>query len=85
MRALRRRADAGAGVVIVLHDLSLAAAHADRLAVVGAGVIAADGSPATVADPALFSRVYGTPVEVLAHHRTGAPLVLPDRAVPPEH
>ncbi|MFC4610014.1 hypothetical protein ACFO9E_19695 [Streptomyces maoxianensis] len=42
---------------------------------------AADGPPAGVFDDELLSRVYRRPVEVLAHPRTGAPLVLPRRAI----
>ncbi|WP_374939880.1 heme ABC transporter ATP-binding protein [Streptomyces sp. INR7] len=76
----RERAAAGDAVVVVLHDLGLAAAHADRAAVLHDGRIAADGPPAEVFGDALLSRVYRQPVEVLPHPRTGAPLVVPVRA-----
>ncbi|WP_406305400.1 heme ABC transporter ATP-binding protein [Streptomyces sp. NBC_00885] len=81
LRVCRERAAAGDAVVVVLHDLGLAAAYAHRVAVLHAGRIAAEGPPATVLDDAMLSRVYRQPVEVLAHPRTGAPLVVPRRGV----
>lgn len=43
---LRSCADAGQGVVIVLHDLALAMNHADRVMVLREGRLLADGPPA---------------------------------------
>ncbi|RDG39342.1 heme ABC transporter ATP-binding protein [Streptomyces corynorhini] len=79
LRICRERARAGDAVVIVLHDLGLAAAHADRTAVLHDGRIAAEGPPAEVFRDALLSRVYRQPVEVFPHPRTGVPLVVPKR------
>ncbi|WP_395573898.1 heme ABC transporter ATP-binding protein [Streptomyces sp. BK79] len=79
LRVCRERARAGDAVVVVLHDLGLAAAYADRVAVLRAGRIAADGPPARVFREDLLSEVYDQPVEVLPHPRTGAPLVVPRR------
>ncbi|MET9296385.1 heme ABC transporter ATP-binding protein [Streptomyces sp. NPDC003077] len=81
LRICRERAAAGTAVVIVLHDLGLAAAYADRVAVLHAGRRAAHGPPADVLTADLLSRVYRQPVEVLAHPRTGTPLVVPLRDV----
>jgi iron complex transport system ATP-binding protein len=75
----RRRADDGAAVVVVLHDLSLAAAWSDRVALLHRGVVAADGPPTEVLDPALLSEVYAHPIDVVAHPVTGELLVLADR------
>ncbi|MFE0603166.1 heme ABC transporter ATP-binding protein [Streptomyces sp. NPDC058892] len=83
LRVCRERARAGDAVVVVLHDLGLAAAYADRAAVLHDGRIAAHGPPAEVFEPTLLSRVYRQPVEVLRHPRTGAPLVVPVRAAEP--
>ncbi|WP_051027066.1 heme ABC transporter ATP-binding protein [Nocardia higoensis] len=73
------RAAAGAAVVVVLHDLGIAAAYADRVAVLEAGRIAADGPPREVLTSDLLSRVYQHPVDVFDHPVTGAQLVLPAR------
>lgn len=75
----RDRARAGDAVVAVLHDLSLAAAYADRVAVLARGQVRGIGAPRDVLTSALLTEVYRYPVEVLPHPRTGAPLVLPDR------
>lgn len=79
LRIACRRAEAGDAVVVVLHDLGLAAAYADRVALLAGGELAATGAPAEVLTGELLTTVYRHEVEVLAHPRTGAPLVLPRR------
>jgi iron complex transport system ATP-binding protein len=56
---LRRTAGEGRGVVVTLHDLTLAARVADRVIVLAAGRIAADGSPAEALTEPLLADVYG--------------------------
>ena len=73
------RAAAGCGVLAVLHDLNLAAAYADRVAVVADGRLRACGPPGEVLTGDLLTEVYHREVEVMAHPRTGSPLVLPVR------
>ncbi|WEH33096.1 heme ABC transporter ATP-binding protein [Streptomyces sp. AM 4-1-1] len=80
LRICRERAAAGDAVVVVLHDLGLAAAYSDRAAVLHHGRIAVVGPPAEVFTGELLGEVYRQPVEVFPHPRTGAPLVVPKRA-----
>lgn len=80
LRICRERAAAGDAVVVVLHDLGLAAAYADRAAVLHEGRTAVAGPPGEVFSGELLGRVYRQPVEVFPHPRTGVPLVVPDRA-----
>jgi iron complex transport system ATP-binding protein len=75
----RMRASAGDAVVVVMHDLGLAAAYADEVVVMSNGRVRAAGPPAEVLTAGLLSEVYEHPIEVLAHPRTGALLVLPRR------
>lgn len=75
----RERAAAGAAVVVVLHDLGIAAAYADSVAVLRAGRLAASGPPREVLTTELLTDVYRHPVEVIDHPVTGAQLVLPLR------
>ncbi|MCM6772469.1 heme ABC transporter ATP-binding protein [Nocardia sp. CDC159] len=75
----RARAAAGAAVVVVLHDLGVAAAYADRVAVLRSGRLVAAGTPREVLTTDLLTNVYQHPVEVLDHPVTGAQLVLPVR------
>ncbi|MFC4244146.1 heme ABC transporter ATP-binding protein [Gryllotalpicola reticulitermitis] len=75
----RDLAAAGALVVIVLHDLNLAAGYADRIAVLDRGRVVADGVPAEVLTGPTLSAVYRHPISVVAHPLSGVPLVLPRR------
>ncbi|MFJ1698416.1 heme ABC transporter ATP-binding protein [Streptomyces sp. NPDC088252] len=79
LRLCRERAAAGDAVVVVLHDLGLAAAYANRAAVLRDGRIAVAGPPVEVFTGELLGEVYRQPVEVFPHPRTGAPLVVPTR------
>jgi len=58
MAVLRRFADAGGGVVAVMHDLNLTAMHADAMVLMEAGRIAASGPPEVVMTAPLLSRAY---------------------------
>lgn len=77
LRHARRHASEGGAVVVVLHDLALAAAWADRVLVLDGGRVAAVGAPAEVLTADLLSRVYEHPVDVVRHPLTGGLLVLP--------
>lgn len=68
LRAVRRAADEqGAGVLLVLHDVNLAALYCHRLALLAGGEIVACGPPADVLLPDLLLQVYGAPAHVQAH------------------
>lgn len=56
--------DHGIGVGLVLHDLDQAAAVADRVLLLEAGTITADGAPHEVLTPENLSRAYGIRVDV---------------------
>lgn len=64
MRAARAEAEAGAGVLFVLHDLNLAAAFADRVALMRNGRIVAEGPPAEVFRADRLTEVYESPLAV---------------------
>ncbi|KQB87322.1 ABC transporter ATP-binding protein [Corynebacterium lowii] len=48
-----------ATVVVILHDLNLAARYCDRLVLLDKGRVRAEGTPGEVLDPALVGEVYG--------------------------
>ncbi|WP_435743614.1 heme ABC transporter ATP-binding protein [Nocardioides sp. SYSU DS0663] len=77
LRVVRQEVAAGAAAVVVLHDLSLAAAYADRVCVLAGGRVRAIGTPADVLTGELLSDVYAHPVEVLDH--AGHLVVVPVR------
>ncbi|GAA4233092.1 heme ABC transporter ATP-binding protein [Actinomadura meridiana] len=76
---LGAQASRGRAVLAVVHDLDLAAAYADRVAVLADGRVAACGPPRDVLTTALLTDVYRHDIEVLPHPRTNRPLVLPER------
>lgn len=75
MAQARSLACSGHAVVVVLHDLSLVAAHADRICVLADGRVRALGSAREVMTSALLSQVYDHPIDVIEH--AGRLLVLP--------
>ncbi|MFI6519780.1 ABC transporter ATP-binding protein [Spirillospora sp. NPDC050679] len=66
----------GLTVLVVLHDLNLAAAACDRIGVLSRGRLVAVGSPAEVLTPELVDRVFGVRASVVAHPLTGDPQLL---------
>jgi iron complex transport system ATP-binding protein len=81
MRLLRREADAGRGVLAVLHDLNLAAAYADRLVLMAHARVAASGPPRDVLRPDLLEHVFGIPMLVLPHPHLAHQLVIAEPQV----
>lgn len=76
MQAVRAFADRGVGVVMVVHDISLAAAYSDHLLALKDGGRVAYGSPDEVVNTALIADLFDTEVEVIPHPTTGKPVVL---------
>ncbi|WP_158886704.1 ABC transporter ATP-binding protein [Amycolatopsis anabasis] len=69
--------DRGTTVVMVLHDLNLAARYADTLIAMRAGKIVARGEPAEVLTEPLLDEVFGLEAKVLPDPVAGTPLVIP--------
>jgi iron complex transport system ATP-binding protein len=63
--------DHGIAVGVVLHDLDQAAAIADRITLLEAGRIVADGRPEEVLTPQRLTAVYGIRIDVDTDPRTG--------------
>ncbi len=76
MALARQQADHGRTVIAVVHDLNLAAAHADRIVVLAAGRVLTDGPPDVVLDASLLEAAYGIAVTVTTHPTRACPLVL---------
>ena len=80
MALCRSLAAAGLTVVLVLHDLNLAAAWADVLVVLAKGRVRAIGSPKDVLTDDLLGSVYDWPARVNTPPRDGEVFVLPHHA-----
>lgn len=79
LRFVRAQASSGLGVLIVLHDLNLAARAADRVVLLEAGAVRADGLVGEVLTEGLLRSVYRA--DVLVHDaRDGRPVMLPSLA-----
>ena len=77
MRVLRRFADGGGGVIMVLHDLNLAAMVADEVWLIHDGRILDSGTPAQVIGGAGLATAYGCPITANRMPEHGATFVLP--------
>ena len=77
MRMAQLAARGGLCVVAVLHDLNLAAAACDRVVILSAGRVVAEGAPAEVLTAERVREVWGVPVWRGENGATGAAVVLP--------
>ena len=66
--------DHGRSVVIILHDLNIAARFCDRLIVMADGRVAAEGTPAELLHPERLKALYGVDMGVFDHPLTKHPI-----------
>jgi iron complex transport system ATP-binding protein len=67
----------GLAVVAVVHDLTLAAMFADRIALLHEGRTVAAGDANDVLRPEIIERAYGIPVRALQDPDSGRPIIVP--------
>lgn len=70
----------GRTIVVALHDLNLAASHADQMIFFRDGRIRGAGPTAEICTAALIEEVFGVRVIALRHPRGGHPVFVPDTA-----
>nr|WP_218849233.1 ABC transporter ATP-binding protein [Nocardioides perillae] len=70
-------AERGTTVVMVLHDLNLAARYAHHLVVMCEGRVLREGAPADVLDEACVAEAFGLRSQVVPDPVTGSPMVVP--------
>lgn len=75
VRSLNR--ELGRSVILVLHDLNLAARYADHLVVMKDGQVVTEGAPAEVVTPRMLRDIFGVEAEIVPDPRSGTPLVMP--------
>ncbi|MDT0165733.1 ABC transporter ATP-binding protein [Actinotalea sp. AC32] len=78
---LRSEVRAGRTVVLVLHDLTLAARYADEVVVMAGGRVVARGEPRATLTEAVVEQAFGVRARVLEDPDTGRPVVLPRSSV----
>ncbi|GHD39803.1 ABC transporter ATP-binding protein [Mycetocola manganoxydans] len=64
-------------IVMVLHDLNLAARYAHHLVVMAHGEVVATGAPADVLTPELVQRAFGLESHIIPDPVCGTPMVIP--------
>lgn len=79
MHTVKTLATAGRGVVVVVHDLSVAAGYADRVAMMVHGELEAVGTATDVIRADRVSRVYGVKVDIEQVGRPPRPIIVPRR------
>jgi len=64
----------GLGVVVVLHDVNMAARFCDEILALRAGRLIARGTPGEMMTPRQLQAIYGVAMEVIPHPITGQPV-----------
>ncbi|HHW08516.1 MAG TPA: heme ABC transporter ATP-binding protein [Firmicutes bacterium] len=77
LELLQALAASGRLIIVVLHDLNLAAQYCHRLLLLHQGRIVKAGPPAEVLQSDLIQEVYGIAVGVIPHPQTGRPVIIP--------
>lgn len=72
----RRIASNGGAVLVVLHDLNLAARYADRILLLDRGAMTALGTPWEVLQAERIEQVFGVAVQVTRHPAQDSPLII---------
>lgn len=76
MQLVRQVCASGIAVLVILHDLNLAARFADRILMLHSGKTIAVGTPQQVLQPDLIECVFNVKTQVIPHPLYGCPLVV---------
>lgn len=76
LQAVRAFADQGGAVLVIVHDLNLAARYCDELMLLNKGRIFSSGSPEQVLRPEVLQQVFGLEVLVQKHPERNHPLII---------
>ncbi|MGI9277515.1 MAG: heme ABC transporter ATP-binding protein [Endozoicomonas sp.] len=77
LKMARQQADReNMGVLVILHDLNLAARYSDRLVMLKDGAVAVQGRPREVLTPEVIDKVFSVDVTVTDHPTHDCPLVV---------
>ena len=81
--AHRLNREEGRTVVMILHDLNMAARYSDTIVAMKDGKVMAVGTPAEVLTPEMLREVFEIEAMVTVDERTGVPVVIPLGAARP--
>lgn len=77
LRLVRRLAQDGASVLLVLHDINMAARFCDRIIALRGGHLIAGGRPEKVFRPARLKQIFDVDMDVITHPATGRLITFP--------
>ncbi|MDJ0930605.1 ATP-binding cassette domain-containing protein [Breoghania sp.] len=64
-------------VVVVLHDVNMAARYCDEVLALHSGHLIARDDPHVIMEPAMLEKIYGTRMDVVSHGPTGHTVAIP--------
>ena len=64
MRLVQKKRDEGIGILLILHDLNLAAKYSDKIAIFNDGKLVDVGLPKIVLNEQILSSVYGLEMKI---------------------
>ena len=67
----------GLGIIIVLHDINLAARYCDRLVALHGGQVLAEGAPDEMMNPATLKDIYGVEMQVITPPQSQQQIAVP--------
>lgn len=70
----RLASERGLGVVVVLHDVNMAARFCDEIVALHSGRLIARGVPAEIMTPEQLKAIYGIAMDTIPHPETGRPI-----------
>ena len=73
----RLSTERGLCVIIVLHDVNMAARFCDRIVALHSGMLVAAGTPDDIMTPEALKRIYGLDMIIIRHPTTGRSVALP--------
>ena len=65
MEIVRKKADEGIGILLIVHDINLACKYSDKIAVLKDGFLLGFGSPENILTEEILSNAYDLPVKVI--------------------
>jgi iron complex transport system ATP-binding protein len=73
----RLKSETGTTIVMVSHDINLAAMYSDQMVLLAGGRVVKEGSPATVLDASVLEQIFGCPFLVDLNPLGNLPRIFP--------
>jgi iron complex transport system ATP-binding protein len=67
----------GRTIIMVLHDLNMAARYATHMVVIGSGKVLCQGSPWDIMQPHILATAFGVEATILRDPKSGSPICVP--------